>query len=126
MIPKLLFLAMLIFFSDQLFANQCRCKTTDENIFSPSECPTESSSPVQAPAILPAMSYRSIEIESFMSVIGQLAGVTVCLSPETTGAITFKSTKLQPWPLIVKSVADQYGLKATISNNLIYISGNIQ
>ena len=61
-----------------------------------------------------------------MALIGNLAGVTVCLSAETADVIDFRSTRLQPWPLIVKSIADRYGLKAAISDNLIYISGQIR
>lgn len=123
MISRFVIVGLLLVQATEVFAADCRCKLPDENLFLPASCPAETSSVVPAPAVLPAMSYRSIDVSGFLSLIGKMAGITVCVSSNTSGVIQVTSSKLQPWPILMEEVAKQNGLSISTTAELVYVRG---
>lgn len=124
-IRKLAVLLALIGAGASTSANEYRCKAPGANVYSASACHVETSTTVSAPAIMPAMRYQAIAIEDFMSLIGNLSGITVCLSTQMRGQISFTSTDLAPWPAVIDRLAEQYGLDVTMIDNVVCLSGEI-
>lgn len=125
-LSQFLFFISLTLLGGNAYADKCRCKLPYDNLFQVTACPANIASSPVAPAILPSMSYRSIAIEDFMSLVGRLAGISVCLSNETRGHIQWQSTQLEPWPVVVEVIVQTYGLGATIADKSVYLYGKLK
>lgn len=121
MLSRFAVVAFLIVQTSAVFADDCRCKTPAASTYVTTPCPSKSSSAVPAPAILPAMSYRAIEIHDFLALIGKMAGIKVCVSTDTSGLIKVSSSKLLAWPAFMKDVAKQNSLEITSAHELVYV-----
>jgi hypothetical protein len=126
MLLKAFFVISLLMFICDSVASECRCKQPQDNLFNTAKCPAKTVSNPVAPAIMPALRYASISIDDFMSLLGKLAGISVCLENETRGQIEFSSTRLEPWPVIVNSVANQYGLSVGLAEKSVVLYGRLQ
>ncbi len=70
---------------------------------------------------MPAMYYRAITVDDFMSLFARLSRARVCIDGDIRGNVSVQSTRVLPWPVLLQQVAAGNGLNADNDQSSVYL-----